>query len=399
LTFSNKYFDPEIGSREYNRFLDEYQYSEEAGFDGLMLNEHHNTPTCMGATMNIEAGILARITRRAKVVLLGNPLPILDNPVRLAEELAMIDMISRGRLVSGFVRGTGVESLATNQPPVYNRERFNEAHDLIVKIWTQPGPFRWEGKHLQFRVVNPFERPMQKPHPPVWIPGVSSVESIIFCAEHHYPYIFLETDRNQQHDLMRLFKERANEVGYEPGPQHFGYLVRTMVADTDEQAQEIAKGFLTGNAGVGRVPMPTEFMNPIGYNSKDARTKRLQQAIRRDRFFGGNDAAGYQDILANDRYIVGNPKSVIQKYRKLLEETRVGILGPWTNDGDIGFEDSMRCIKYMGQEVIPALREISKELALPGPFETNDGTGYDQEAWKRHQQGIDPFAVEGRGRV
>ena len=121
LTFSNSNFDPQEGHYLYNMYLDEYQYSEEVGFDGLMLNEHHNTPTCLGATMNLEAAILARTTTKPKIVLLGNPLPIFDNPLRLAEELAEIDMISGGRLVSGFVRGTGVESLATNTNPLYNR--------------------------------------------------------------------------------------------------------------------------------------------------------------------------------------------------------------------------------------------------------------------------------------
>ena len=121
LTFSNSNFDPQEGHYLYNMYLDEYQYSEEVGFDGLMLNEHHNTPTCLGATMNLEAAILARTTTKPKIVLLGNPLPIFDNPIRLAEELAEIDMISGGRLVSGFVRGTGVESLATNTNPLYNR--------------------------------------------------------------------------------------------------------------------------------------------------------------------------------------------------------------------------------------------------------------------------------------
>ena len=126
LTFSNSHLDPQVASRQYNEYLDEYEYSEEVGFDGLMLNEHHNTPTCLRATMNLEAAILARITKKSKIVLLGNPLPILDNPLRLAEELAEIDMISGGRLVSGFVRGTGVESLASNTNPLYNRERFDQ---------------------------------------------------------------------------------------------------------------------------------------------------------------------------------------------------------------------------------------------------------------------------------
>ena len=85
-------------------------------------------------------------------------------------------MISGGRLVSGFVRGTGVESLATNTNPLHNRARFEEAHDLVIKTWTTPGPFRWEGDHYHFRVVNPFQVPMQKPHPPVWIPGTGSPE-------------------------------------------------------------------------------------------------------------------------------------------------------------------------------------------------------------------------------
>ena len=124
LTFSNSHFDPKVGSDLYNLHFDEYEYSEEMGFDGLMLNEHDNTPTCLGAAMNLEAAVLARITKRPKIVLLGNPLPIFDNPIRLAEELAEIDMMSRGRLVSGFVRGTGVESLATNTNQLYNRERF-----------------------------------------------------------------------------------------------------------------------------------------------------------------------------------------------------------------------------------------------------------------------------------
>lgn len=97
LTFPNKHFNPALGADLYNEYLDEYEFCEEVGFDGLMLNEHHNTPTCMGAAMNLEAAILARITKRPKIVLLGNPLPIFENPLRLAEELAEIDMISRGQ--------------------------------------------------------------------------------------------------------------------------------------------------------------------------------------------------------------------------------------------------------------------------------------------------------------
>ena len=372
LTFSNSHFDPQIGSELYNTHLDEYEYSEEVGFDGLMLNEHHNTPTCLGATMNLEAAILARITKKPKIVLLGNPLPIFDNPIRLAEELAEIDMISRGRLVSGFVRGTGVESLATNTNPLFNRERFEEAHDLLIKTWTTPGPFRWEGKHYQFRVVNPFQTPLQKPHPPIWIPGTGSPETLVWCAERHYPYLFLETDHQGTQDMMEIYAETARQHGYEPGPEHFGYLVRIHVQDTDEKAQEVGKGYMEGNIGVGRVPMPRDYMSPVGYGSasRDPRFLRLREQIRSDPFrVGGLDSAAYDDILASKRWIIGSPDTVVSQLREVLAQMRPGILAVWTNDGTINHEDSMRCLELMGQEVLPALREIGEELELTDPFQ------------------------------
>ena len=372
LTFSNSHFDPQIGSELYNTHLDEYEYSEEVGFDGLMLNEHHNTPTCLGATMNLEAAILARITKKPKIVLLGNPLPIFDNPIRLAEELAEIDMISRGRLVSGFVRGTGVESLATNTNPLFNRERFEEAHDLLIKTWTTPGPFRWEGKHYQFRVVNPFQTPLQKPHPPIWIPGTGSPETLVWCAERHYPYLFLETDHQGTQDMMEIYAETARQHGYEPGPEHFGYLVRIHVQDTDEKAREVGKGYMEGNVGVGRVPMPRDYMSPVGYGSasRDPRFLRLREQIRSDPFrVGGLDSAAYDDILASKRWIIGSPDTVVSQLREVLAQMRPGILAVWTNDGTINHEDSMRCLELMGQEVLPALREIGEELELTDPFQ------------------------------
>jgi alkanesulfonate monooxygenase SsuD/methylene tetrahydromethanopterin reductase-like flavin-dependent oxidoreductase (luciferase family) len=372
LTFSNSHFAPQVGSDLYNMYLDEYEYSEAVGFDGLMLNEHHNTPTCLGATMNLEAAILARITKKPKIVLLGNPLPIFDNPVRLAEELAEIDMISRGRLVSGFVRGTGVESLATNTNPLYNRERFEEAHDLVIKTWTTPGPFRWEGKHYQFRVVNPFQVPLQKPHPPVWIPGTGSPETLVWCAQRRYPYIFLETDHQATEDMKAIYAETAQEYGYEPGPEHLGYLVRIHVQDTDEKAQEVGRGYMVGNIGVGRIPLPRDYQSPVGYASasRDPRYLRLREQIRSDPFrVGGLDTAAYDAILESKRWIIGSPDTVINTLREVLSVMRPGILAIWTNDGTISHQDTMRCLELMGQEVLPALREIGEELELTDPFQ------------------------------
>ena len=218
LMFSNSNFDPVAGPRLYNNYIEQYMLAEEVGVDGIMLNEHHNAPFCMQAKANMFAAILAGMTKKVKIVMLGNPLPLAENPMRLAEELAMIDMISKGRLVSGFVRGGGQEQLATGVNPAFNRERFEEAHELIVKAWTQPGPFRLEGTHYQHRVVNPWAVPLQKPYPRVWIPGVISKETIIWAAQQRYPYIALNTSIEQTKKIWELYDQVALQNGYVGGP-------------------------------------------------------------------------------------------------------------------------------------------------------------------------------------
>ena len=193
LDISNDIYDPVLAGKLLNRYIDEKIYAEEVGFDMLMLNEHHSTPFQIGGVQNVEASILARVTNRAKIVLLGNVLPIWDDPLWLAETLAMIDVISEGRLVSGWVRGTGRESVAHNAQSPYNWDRFQEAHDFVMKAWSTPGPFRWEGEHYQYRYVNPGLRPYQQPHPQVWIPGVLSRNTLEWCARNRLPYVMLAT--------------------------------------------------------------------------------------------------------------------------------------------------------------------------------------------------------------
>ena len=377
VTFSNSHFDPEVAANQYNYYLDEWQYCEEVGFDGMMLNEHHSTPTSLGAAMNLEAAILARITKKPKIILMGNPLPIHENPLRLAEELAEIDCISRGRLVSGFVRGGGTESWATNTNPVYNRERFEEAHDLLIKTWTTPGPFRWEGKHYHFRHVNPFQVPFQKPHPPVWIPGTGSAETAAWCAEHHYPYFYLGIVPYTFSYMQDIYRDAARIQGYEAGPQNFGYMLPIHVQDTDEKAKEAGRGFLEALVGVGRVPMPREYSFPPGYNratrdewADDAREAKVRETRASDPFRTGpvTDET-FQAMIDDNRMVIGSPDTVIRKVREVLEIVRPGILAVWTNDGSISHEATMRCLQLMDQEVLPAIREIGDELELPGPFD------------------------------
>ena len=384
LGISNGTYDPVLGSALYHRYFDEKLYAEAQGFDGLMLNEHHSTPFCMGGVMNVEAAILARITTRAKIVLLGNVLPIWDDPLWLAEELAIIDMISRGRLVTGWVRGTGRESVAHNAQSPFNWGRFQEAHDFIVKTWTTPGPFRWEGEHFQYRYVNPWARPYQQPHPPIMIPGVMSKNTVAWAAEHRYPYIMLATELEPTLQSFDYYREQAREQGYEAGTQNIGYLFKVHVDETEELAEAAARKyvegpsnpFLEGNQGIIR-PF---IQNLPGMTQRDALLPTSQvfsaaasrgRATQQPADYNGT----FEDQINKMSIITGTPKTVIPKVRQVLEYLRPGSIFFWDGDGAMDHEDAMRSLRLMGEELIPAVREMADELDLKGPFEVDPQTG------------------------
>jgi alkanesulfonate monooxygenase SsuD/methylene tetrahydromethanopterin reductase-like flavin-dependent oxidoreductase (luciferase family) len=415
FALSNKFFDREVGSRLYNEYLDEMVLAEQVGFDAIMLNEHHGTPFCMGGVMNVEASILARITKKARIVLLGNPLPTFKNPLRVAEELATIDCISRGRLTPGWVRGAGSEQIFNNANPAYNREYFNEAHDLIIAAWTRPGPFRWEGKHFNYRFINPWVTPYQKPCPPIMIPGVLSPETVIWCAEHKYPYLGLGTALTATVELWNLYGDTAATLGYQAGSENFGYLQHVMIAETEEKADELGKAHLFGG-GQGAFSRP-EHTLPPGYNSKEA-TKRLARTmtsgaggwlgVSAEQLGRSNQASpeseanlqkvadstrkrmargeatveeakaalyrAYPKAVESMQIIAGTPKTVIPKIRRILEVLRPGTLGFFSSQGPVSFEDRMTNIRLLGQEVLPAVREYAKELGLLDPFERRPGS-------------------------
>ena len=368
LMFPNRHFDPVEGSRLYNDYIEQYELAEAVDVDGIMLNEHHNAPFCMQAKANIFAAILAAMTQRVKIVMLGNPLPLAENPIRLAEELAMIDMISKGRLVSGFVRGGGQEQLATGVNPAFNRERFEEAHELIVKAWTQPGPFRFEGTHYQHRVVNPWALPLQKPYPRIWVPGVLSQETIIWAAQQRYPYIALNTSIEATKKIWELYDKVALETGYEAGPENRGYLQQVHVSDSEEKAERNARQFLWMQGEFTGLAHPV-WSNPSGYFSPTLRRNFVEFAVGRAENPRGRPT--FEQQVKDGRVFFGTPKTVIPKLRRVLEETRPSIYGIWGNDGTVSNEDARTCIRLLGQDVMPAMREIGKELGLTDPFELN----------------------------
>lgn len=389
---SNKYIDRDKSADDYNYYLDEACYCEEVGFDAVALNEHHGNPFCSGNVLNIEAAILARITSKVKIVLIGNQLPVVKHPLRVAEELATIDTISRGRLVSGWVRGAGSEQFFNNANPAINRELFNEAHEFIMQAWTKEGPWRYEGKHFHYRHVNPWVLPYQKPYPQQWIPGVLSPETVLWCAEKQYPYLGLGTALGPTCDLWDMYADKAAELGYQCGPENFGYLLPVFCADTDEKAQDLGRGFIFGG-GQNSFSRP-EHTLPPGYNSKAAIrmlatqpggswlgvSKAKLMASQEDQW----DAAafdalreklkkGYEKVQDNLQVVVGSPETCVKKICSILEVIRPGVFTVFAVQGNVSDADRMNSVKLLGEQVLPAVREFADKQELTGPFDQVPG--------------------------
>jgi alkanesulfonate monooxygenase SsuD/methylene tetrahydromethanopterin reductase-like flavin-dependent oxidoreductase (luciferase family) len=354
LGFPNSHFDPDKAHVLYSQYHEQYGLADEVGFDGIMTNEHHSAYWCGKPAVNLDAAVIAKITKRAKIAILGNVIAIND-PIRMAEEIAMLDCFSGGRVISGFVRGGAVESLQGGIDPTENRERFEEAHDLIVKCWTEPGPFRYEGKYYHHRVVNPWVLPMQKPRPDIWFPGTGSPESVVWAARHGHPYMNLGAVMETTEWLKQIYIDTAHETGFQPGPEHFGYLLKVLVADTEEKAQEMGRHFVWTEGH--RQRGPREHVDPPGYQSRQA------LEIKRSRptgVFAGNagHAQSYEQQQEAKVVIVGTPDTVIKKLNYVVENLNPGYLLIYGNEGPMPHDVAMRSIELLGKEVIPALKEI-----------------------------------------
>ena len=354
LTFPNSYFDADTAHGLFRDYFDQYQWAEEVGFDGLMINEHHNTPSCMDVAVNLSAAVLGRVTKRAKILLLGNMLPTTDNPVRLAEEVAMADVISGGRIIAGVVRGIGVETWANNTIPNHNRERFEECHDLMLATWTRPGPFRWEGTHYHFRVINPWVLPVQKPHPPIWVPGTGSPETIVWAAKHGYTYAAFLVPMDATVRLYDAYREHAAEAGYEATADNFAYMVCCVCADTDEEAQEIGKHYLWRMGHPLRGPV--EYWAPPGYLGR-------RRPVRPHS--GGAPSAGrkplhalsYEELQESYHLVVGSPQTVLEKLSHMRDRLGFGSLLLEAQAGAMPHKATMRSLELLGRDVIPELKK------------------------------------------
>lgn len=350
VTLPNSLYDPEKGHELYNRFIDELVKAAEMGWDGVCVNEHHQTAYGTMPSPNIIAAMLVHRTKTAKIAIVGNALPLHDDPLRVAEEIAMLDVISGGRIISGFVRGTGMEYYSYNVNPAHSRERFYEAHDLIIRAWTEDGPFRFEGKHYNYRYVNPWPKPLQKPHPPIWLPGTGSLETVEFAAEKRYPFMMVFSPQSYQRKAYETYRRLAEDkFGYEAQPSQLAFAIPTFVAETDAIARKEAEKHIMWLFHKG-LRSTTQFSFPPGYVSEKSLAAIMGSGLKQ--FY----QLSFQELIDQGYIIIGSPATVIEKLSVYTEEMKAGMFIGGAHCGDMPKELVDKNMEMFTKEVMPHFR-------------------------------------------
>lgn len=345
----NQLYDPERGVALYNRYIDELLYAEQLGFDGVCVNEHHANAYGNMPSPNLIGSILARQTRSCKIAIVGNALPLYNPPLRVAEEFAMIDVISGGRLIAGMVVGGGPEYYSNGVNPAEARERFYEAHDLIVQAWTRPGPFVFNGKHYKLRYVNPWPRPVQKPHPPIWIPGAGSLETMEFVARKRYAYMGIPYfHRRVFQRNFDFFREACEREGYAAKPEQMGWLCPIYVAESDEQAR---REFEPHFWYFAKRLLPGIETSPPGYTTARSAVKLV--TARNDFLLFVDD---WTQVVEGRYAIVGSPDTVFAQMAEMIELLGAGNILTLLQIGTLPAELTRRNMELFAREVMPRLR-------------------------------------------
>ena len=350
VTLSNKHYDPIKGAELYNEYLDQMEFADQLGFDGLVVNEHHQTAYGLMPTPGVMAGALARRMKNGKLAVLGRALPLLNNPLTVAEEYAMLDNITRGNFIAGFVRGIGAEYHSFGTNPAESQERFAEAHDLIIRAWTEPGPFAYEGKYYKFKYVNPWPRPYQQPHPPIFIPSSGSLSTIRWAAQKRYTYCQTLAPFDAVARTFDLYRQEADKAGYEASPDQLAWSNAIFVRETDEKAMRDVRPHLEAymNEFLTRNPA---MMSPPGYSSVESiKRVRAIKAVR-----GGRQSA--EEIIEKGMVIVGSPNTVREKLAAMQDRARFNISLTKTQFGTMPHALVTENQIAIAEEILPFFRD------------------------------------------
>ncbi len=352
--------DPARVAQYYKWNLDELELADQLGFDGLGVNEHHQNAYGFMASPNLMAAALARRTpNQSAILVLGNTLALYQPALRVAEEFAMLDCLTDGRLAAGFPVGTSMDvNRCYGITPTETRPRFYEAHDLIMKAWTQPGPFAFNGRFNQLRYVNPWPLPLQKPHPPVWLAGGGSVETWEMAINNDYTYSYLSFFGYQfAKKLMDGFWETAARLGADDNPFRAGMAQQICVSETDAQAE---KDYLEHVTYFFKkcLHVPGYFFETPGYRTRRSAEFALRTNRPDDIAKMATMEKNWKTLVDHGFIIAGSPETVADRLIEAAKGLRIGNLIALLQIGSMGHELTKKNLTLFAEGVIPKIKDL-----------------------------------------
>jgi alkanesulfonate monooxygenase SsuD/methylene tetrahydromethanopterin reductase-like flavin-dependent oxidoreductase (luciferase family) len=353
-------FEPEVIAASYERYLDQLVYAEECGFDGICINEHHSNGYGLMPSPNLFGSILATRTSRVAITILGNSVALYNPPIRVAEEMAVIDLLSHGRLISGFPVGTSMDTAyAYSANPGTLREKYLEAIELITRAWAATEPFPFNGHFTQLRYVNVLPRPHQRPHPPIWIPGGGSVETWDYCSRRDYVYAALSYYGHlMARETVGGYWAKVEANGKDPNPYRLAFLQFIGVADTDREAyrlyREPAEYFF--NRSLHVYP---GYADPPGYVTEASVRARYQSQVRAvARSKQARHDLTWDEMVANGYVVIGSADTVRETLTEVARTFNCGHLLTMLQFGNMSDELTRYNTRLFGDKVAPGLRGL-----------------------------------------
>jgi alkanesulfonate monooxygenase SsuD/methylene tetrahydromethanopterin reductase-like flavin-dependent oxidoreductase (luciferase family) len=349
--------DPVRVGQYYNWTLDELLFAARAGFDGVCTNEHHQNAYGFMPSPNLMGSVLAKATNDLPVAIvqMGATLPTQNPPIRVAEEYAMLDCISGGRLVAGLPLGSPMDvNLCYGITPMEHRERYREAFALTMKAWQAREIFPWNGRYYQLANVNLWPRPIQQPHPPVWVPGSGSISTFDFAVENEVCYCFLSySGARSAKGMMDGYWDVVTKKGRDANPYRAGFLQLVVVADTDARAEEQYARHVEYFYHKC-LHVPAVWFSPPG--NQDYRS--LQATARNPmRYAVNTKELRYRDFVEKGYVIAGSPATVRQRLEEeVVKGLRVGNLMVLLQIGSMPHELTLQNMDLFAREVLPSLR-------------------------------------------
>ena len=378
VDIDSRLFDAEKSHEVYNTYMDLLEYAGTVGFDAIGVNEHHQNAYGIMPSPNIIAAGLARRTKDVGLVVLGNSIALYNPPVRVAEEFAMLDCISGGRLIAGFPVGTSMDTnYCYGQIPALTRDKYAEAHELIMKAWAEKEPFAFDGKYNQLRYVNCWPKPVQLPHPPIYIPGGGSIETWHWCAEMDYVYCYLSYYGYKiGKATMDGFWGEMDRLGKDRIPYRAGFLQFVGVGESRQHAMDLyaeSAEYFYGNC----LHIDPRFAAPPGYTTEATQRKGLESQVVKaaayDQKF--NPLAREMDAIVDNGYvIIGSPDEVVEQLREVAVNLNVGNLMMLLQFGNMSKELAKYNTKLFAEQVKPKLDPLFAEWEhrwWPKPMDTS----------------------------